>query len=154
MTKRGIELGTAGEHLVCADLLCRGHRAFMSAAGLPYDVVADIGGKLVRIAVKSTSKPKERPGRAGSKFRYRFMLFRAARHSSGEYSRQLYTRAECDVIAMVALDTKRVAYMSVDASPQIMWIEADTEQAEYRSGKSLKTIRGFDEFKLEDVAAW
>lgn len=154
MTKRAMELGTAGEHLVCADLLCRGHRAFMSAAGLPYDVIADVDGRLVRVAVKATSAPRERPGRGGSKYRYGFNIFRAARHSNGAHTRQLYTRAECDLVALVALDIKRIAYLKVETAPQTMWIEAPTEQPAWRSGKALKTIKDFDDFNLEDALKW
>jgi hypothetical protein len=36
-------MGKAAEHLVCADLLMKGYNAFLSAQGLPYDVVIDQG---------------------------------------------------------------------------------------------------------------
>jgi hypothetical protein len=40
---RELEMGKAAEHLVCADLLMKGYNAFLSAQGLPYDVVIDQG---------------------------------------------------------------------------------------------------------------
>ena len=64
---RSIEIGTAAEHLVCCDLLLAGTVAFMSSAGLPYDVVANLNGRLIRIAVKSTLRAKPRPAREGSR---------------------------------------------------------------------------------------
>jgi hypothetical protein len=47
MNGQAIVLGTAGEHLVCADLISKGHLAFLTAAGLPYDVIADINDSIV-----------------------------------------------------------------------------------------------------------
>lgn len=37
--------GAAGEHLVCADLLLQGYRAFLSDQNCPYDVAVDVGGQ-------------------------------------------------------------------------------------------------------------
>ncbi len=34
-----LAVGKAGEYLVCADLILRGHVAFPSEQGLPYDIV-------------------------------------------------------------------------------------------------------------------
>jgi hypothetical protein len=55
---RELEMGKAAEHLVCADLLMKGYNAFLSDQGLPYDVVIDLGRRLVRVQVKGTAKPK------------------------------------------------------------------------------------------------
>ena len=57
--------GAAGEHLVCADLLMLGYRAFLADQNCPYDVAVDVGGRLIRIQVKSTRKAKALPQRAG-----------------------------------------------------------------------------------------
>jgi hypothetical protein len=40
---RALELGKAAEHIVCADLILAGYRAFLADQGLPYDVVFDQG---------------------------------------------------------------------------------------------------------------
>ena len=56
-------IGVAGEHLVCFDLITRGFTCFMTEQGLPYDVIADINGKLVKVQVKTTRTHSETPQR-------------------------------------------------------------------------------------------
>ena len=34
-----LQIGKAGEYLVCADLILKGYIAFLSEQGLPYDVI-------------------------------------------------------------------------------------------------------------------
>ena len=60
-------IGVAGEHLVCFDLITRGFTCFMTEQGLPYDVIADINGKLVKVQVPFS--PQYVPGcfRVGSR---------------------------------------------------------------------------------------
>ena len=41
-----LEVGKAAEHLVCADLITSGYRAFLSDQGLPYDILVDIDGRV------------------------------------------------------------------------------------------------------------
>ena len=41
-----LELGKAAEHLVVADLILSGYRAYLTEQGLPYDVVVDHEGIL------------------------------------------------------------------------------------------------------------
>lgn len=94
--------GGAAEHLVCADLLLQGFRAFMTDQNCPYDVAVDLG-RLIRIQVKSTRQPRtvsgsERPG-------YRFRIGRSA--GSG---RKTYAEGAFELIACVALDTRLIAY--------------------------------------------
>jgi hypothetical protein len=74
-----LELGKAAEHLVCADLILRGYRAFLSDQGLPYDVLVEAGQRLVRIQVKATRGPKNpQPGMRRS-IGYFFNLRRAGK---------------------------------------------------------------------------
>jgi len=42
-----LQIGKAGEYLVCADLILKGFIAYPSEQGLPYDVFLDIDGKLI-----------------------------------------------------------------------------------------------------------
>ena len=151
MTKNANEIGAAGEHIVCADLLLSGHRATLSAASLSYDVIADIGGKLFRIAVKSTQKPKCRPGRPLSKKRYGFIIQRGKRISTGKTVRQDYTAEDCDLIAVVGLDIRRVAYFRQSECPKIIWLEADTPFGSAKFGKDQILIKGFDDYTLESA---
>ena len=58
-----LQIGKAGEYLVCADLILKGYIAFLSEQGLPYDVLLDNGNKLVKIQVKTTQSYKSIPQR-------------------------------------------------------------------------------------------
>lgn len=148
MSKRGIELGTAGEHLVCADLLLAGHRAFLVAAGLPYDVIADVDGRLYRVAVKSTELAVPRPGRPLSKRRYGFRVLRSKRLASGKCQTSPYSAAECDLVALVGLDIRRVAYFAIAHCPKMVWLEAETEQPRNGFGRAGGEIRRFEDLTL------
>ena len=53
-----LQIGKAGEYLVCADLILKGFIAFPSEQGLPYDVLLDTGEKLLRVQVKTTERPR------------------------------------------------------------------------------------------------
>ena len=60
-----LEIGKAAEHLVCYDLLLKGYNAFLSDQGLPYDIIVDLGSRILRVQVKGTRRPKNpMPGRA------------------------------------------------------------------------------------------
>lgn len=58
-----MQAGKAGEYLVCADLILKGFVAYPSEQGLPYDVVLDCGGKLLKVQVKATRTHKQTPQR-------------------------------------------------------------------------------------------
>ena len=55
-SSRQLQIGKAGEYLVCADLIMKGFIAFPSEQGLPYDVLLDNGKKLLKVQVKTTEK--------------------------------------------------------------------------------------------------
>lgn len=50
------EWGRAAEHLVVADLILQGIPAFLVSGSLPYDVIADFGGRRLRVQVKATHR--------------------------------------------------------------------------------------------------
>jgi hypothetical protein len=106
LSHRALEIGKAAEHLVCADLILSGHRAFLTDQGLPYDVVFDHGGRLLRVQVKSTSVSRPVPGRPGSPLSYIFHVRRA-----GRGARRIIGNDEFDLLALVALDIRVVAYV-------------------------------------------
>ena len=109
--ERALELGKAAEHLVCADLILSGHRAFLTDQGLPYDVVFDHGGRLLRVQVKSTGKPRPVPHRPGSAPAYQFYIRRA-----GKGGKRIIGNDEFDLLALVALDIRVVAYLPIGPS--------------------------------------
>lgn len=98
--------GAAGEHLVCADLLLRGIRAFRTEGIAPYDVAAEWHDRLVRIQVKATKGPKPYPQR-GQQHIVGYVW--TARRGKGAV--RVYGPDEADLFALVALDTRQIAYV-------------------------------------------
>lgn len=100
---RELQIGKAAEHLVCAELILQGFNAFLADAGLPYDVVVDIGGRgLLRLQVKATlGEYKRKDGRASA---YRFGLRKGRNY-------QRIPVGAVDAFAFVALDIRKVAYV-------------------------------------------
>lgn len=99
--------GIAAEHLVCADLLLSGYRAFLADQNCPYDVAVEHDGRLIRVQVKATRKAKPTPGRPDSQPCYQWHARRA-----GKGGLRTYADSDFDVIALVALDVKVIAYRS------------------------------------------
>jgi hypothetical protein len=103
---RETEFATAAEHLVCADIILAGHSASLVGPTMRYDVLADVNNKLIRIQVKATSGFREVPGRPGSSQTYIFYCRRA-----GVKKNRLIKDDEFDVLALVAMDRKQIAYV-------------------------------------------
>lgn len=98
--------GTAAEHLVCADLLLHGYRAFLADQNCPYDVAVDLGGRLVRLQVKATRGQRSIPQRREHIPAYMWHVRRA-----GKGGKRLYRQGDFDLLALVALDIRRIAYL-------------------------------------------
>ena len=94
-----LQIGKAGEHLVCCDLIQKGYNAFLADQGLPYDVLVDTDIGIKRIQVKTTNA-EEKDG-------YHFSLRTAKRAS------RLIKMEDMDYIAFVFLPKKRVQYIPV-----------------------------------------
>lgn len=107
-----LEVGKAAEHLVVADLILSGYRAFLSDQGLPYDVIIDDGGELYRVQVKATRRLKPVPQRSAYTPGYLFHTRRA-----GKGGRRRYKGDEFDLFALVALDIRVIAYMRFSDIP-------------------------------------
>ncbi|MGO4672943.1 group I intron-associated PD-(D/E)XK endonuclease [Bosea sp. 2YAB26] len=117
---RSLEIGTAGEYLTCADLILLGYRAFPVAQGLPYDIIVDVAGTMLRVAVKSTQRASERPARENSRLCYQFCITRSRRTSDGKTDARPYLSDDVDVVAMCALDLRAVAYCHIRECAQSM----------------------------------
>ena len=87
-----LQVGKAGEYLVCCDLVMKGFVAFLSEQGLPYDVLLDNGSKLLKIQVKTCSGPRTIPQRATDTKAY---IFNIKRH--GKNNVQRYKDNEVDI---------------------------------------------------------
>lgn len=102
-----LQIGKAGEYLVCADLILNGFIAFPSEQGLPFDVVLNMDGRLLKVQVKTTRASKFTPQRKTSIPAYIFHI-----GNNGKMNRRKrYDSNQVDIFALVALDTKRIAYI-------------------------------------------
>jgi hypothetical protein len=104
MKSRELNIGTAGEHLVVADLLLKNVDAFITGQGMNYDVVADMEGRLIRIQVKTTMQKRLMSQRANPIY-----FFHIKR--TGKGGTRFYTHKDFDVYALVALDIRQVFYL-------------------------------------------
>ncbi len=153
-----LQVGKAAEHLACASLLLQGFNAFLSEAGLPYDILVDYKGKFYKIQVKSTCKMiKSRPKKNGTTYAstYRFAV------RKGRVMQRKIKLDTCDFLALVALDIKAVAFVPVSIMNRQdgyskQCIELKTRRIKYKKGdagpdpnKFGKFIEDYYEFKVE-----
>lgn len=143
-----LQIGKAGEYLVCADLICRGYIAYPSEQGLPYDVVLDANGRLLKVQVKTTRTYKQTPQRVGNVNTYGFNVKRR-----GKGNRSRTTFETCDLFAFVALDRRIVGYLPNRQVKQTMFFRVDALRGTYRDEKINTPIRGryLSDLKLEDA---
>lgn len=121
-----LAFGSAGEHLVCADQLLAGRRAFLAGAGLPYDVIVEGDARLYRVQVKSqvgaTATNRQKNGIPSYVFQIRRMTNR------GEIQ---YADNEIDVVALVGLDDRGVGYVPASHVLRIMTVRSERHRGEY-----------------------
>jgi hypothetical protein len=121
-----LQIGKAGEYLVCADLILKGFISFPSEQGLPYDVLLDNGEKLLKIQVKTTEKYKTIPQRKTDSKAYIFNIKRA-----GNKGKTRYQDDEIDIFALVCLDTMSIGYLKNSDMPETINIRVDKLRGEY-----------------------
>lgn len=131
--------GRAGEHLVCAELLKAGYECFLAEGKAPYDIVADVNGRLVRIQVKTTSGVKLCPQRQNQTPVYAYGARRV-----GKLQRKGYEPGQADLIAYVALDSHAIAYMPAERVAQSIVFRL----REYEDQYYCKTGMFMDQFPL------
>lgn len=128
-----LQVGKAGEYLVCFDLIMKGFVAYPSEQGLPYDLVLDTGNKMLKIQVKTTREPRTMPQREDD---YKAYLFQVKRCGKG--SKNHYANDEVDVFALVALDTKQVGYILNGDMPMSITLRCDDMRGTYYDEQGLK----------------
>lgn len=106
-------LGKSGEHLVCSDILAHNIPCFIVEGKSHYDLIADLNGKLLKIQVKATATYKNCPNRENATPAY---MFNARKYGKG--GRLSYQKGDADIVAYVALDKKKIAYMRADKIAQ------------------------------------
>lgn len=139
--QNALEIGKAAEYIVCADVILQGFRAFPSDQGLPYDVVIDTGSRMLRVQVRSSTRPRNvnAQGR-NERLAYSFHVRRVGKTHTARL-----TNADCDLVALVALDLRVVAYLPIAEVGQ-------TVQLLPPGGEPLKSMRtawqSIDQFPL------
>lgn len=92
-------VGLQGEHLVICDLISLGFVAFQGQAGLPYDLILDIGDTLLRVQVKSSASP--------TPTKKNLYTFRVNPKTKANNKRSLH---RVDLYAFVALGLNEIYY--------------------------------------------
>ncbi len=131
-----LQIGKAGEYMVCADLILKGFVSFLSEQGLPYDVLLDTGDRLLKVQVKTTVKPRAVPQRNKESFAYIFNIKRA-----GKGGKTRYTNNEIDLFALVCLDTMSVGYLLADKMPETLNIRIDSLRGSYYDEDGIATYK-------------
>ena len=102
-----LQIGKAGEHFVCYDLIIQGFNAFLADQGLPFDVLVEKDGILKRIQVKTTTRIRDRRNKAQGKV-YKYQTRR------GRQSKSTIKPGETDYFAFVAMDIREIAYIRTE----------------------------------------
>ena len=139
-----MQLGKAGEHLVCADLILKGYVAFLSEQGLAYDVLLDSGKKLIKIQVKTTQSYKLIPQRNIDTKAYIFNIKRCGKGNS-----QRYKNDEIDIFALVCLDTKKIGYIKNCDMPDTINLRVDSLAGSYYDEKGVLNYKKIIELSKE-----
>jgi hypothetical protein len=105
-----LEFGKAAEHLIVADLILSGYRAYLTDQGIPYEAVIDYNGRLFRVQMKADREVKPIPQAGAIGTGYLFNVRRAGRRG-----RRTYADNEFDILALVAMDIRVVAYLPFDS---------------------------------------
>jgi hypothetical protein len=106
-----LQIGKAGEYLVCADLILKGFIAFPSEQGLPFDVVLNNNGQLLKVQVKTTRAAKHISQRKSDIPAYIFHIGINGSGARNKKRRIKYDKNQVDLFALVVLDSNRIAYL-------------------------------------------
>lgn len=134
-----LEIGRASEHLVVADLITQGFRAFLTDQGLPYDVIVDVNGLLRRVQVKAACFARD----ANCKGRSKRICYNWFVRRQGKGGRKRLSDSTCDIIALVALDVRRVAYVPVFACSTTVSLSLEPEPGQF--GYTISELEDFQQ---------
>lgn len=137
-----LQCGKAGEYLVCADLILSGHIAFPSEQGLPFDVVAEVCGRLIRMQVKTTRTVRSIPGRDKHQPGYLFHIKR-----NGKGGKKTYSPGAVDLFALVALDSKEIGYLAPADVSQTMIFRSPFLEGNYLDEKHAERATRIKELR-------
>lgn len=141
-----LQIGKAGEYLVCADLILKGFTAYPSEQGLPYDVVLDIDGKLIKVQVKTTETYRSVPQRNTDSKAYIFNVKR-----KGKNGNKRYDNDEVDLFALVCLNNKAVGYIKNTDMPDTLNLRVDELRGTYHDEQGIKRFEKCNELKKQGM---
>ncbi len=106
-----LSLGIAAEHLVCFDVIMQGYTAFMTDQTCAYDIIVVINRVIrpLRVQVKATRSQRSIPQRKGHIPAYMWSVRRAGKGGARNYDNN-----EFDILALVAIDIAKIAYLIPD----------------------------------------
>ncbi len=145
---RAMELGKAGEHLVAADLILKGYRCFLSYQVLPYALVVEAPEGLKRVQVRSSLQPRNvnSTGR-NARIAYSWNVRRRGRDGKGSR----LSNSHCDLVALVALDIKAIAYLPVNFAGATVQLIPPGEGHKTKARHGWGWSRNISEFPFEDA---
>lgn len=129
-----MQIGKAGEYLVCVDLILNGYIAYPSEQGLPYDLILDDKGKLYKIQVKTTRKYSYLPQRKDDIPAYLFKIG----INGKKQNNKIYKANQVDIFAIVALDSKEIAYIPYSKQRTSMSIRVTKFRGQYHNEQGSK----------------
>lgn len=118
--------GRIGEHLAAADIMMHGYECFQSAQGMPYDLIADIGGLLKKVQVKTTQSVRSVPQRVEHIPAHLFWINRC-----GKGGKACYPPGEIDLFALVSLEEKSVGYIAAGKLPRTFFVRSEKFRGQY-----------------------
>lgn len=132
--------GVVGEHLVCADIIASGYLAHITTQGSIYDIIAEVGGELLRVQAKTTVFERDLTSAARtSAMGYSWYVRRRGKAGS-----KRLTDEEADVIALVALDGPWIAYLEPRYCGQtVQMMSPRRPMRESRQGTQLRRVDAF-----------
>jgi len=96
-------MGQAGEYLVAAEIIARGHICLTTPPKVKYDLVADVDDQLIKIQVKTINLPRK-ASKTG-KLVYEFSLKKNRNKSTA------YAKEDVDGFALVAFNQRQIAFV-------------------------------------------
>jgi len=118
-TTSDLKIGLAAEFIVCADLILKGYNAFLTLQSCSYDVCVEVNNKIFRIQVKATRKPHLQYQR---KTPYKVYMWHIKRRGRG--NKRKFKFEDYDILALVALDVKKIAYVLFENKLTVIHLRA------------------------------
>lgn len=143
-----LQIGKAGEYLVCADLILNGHIAFLSEQGLPFDIVLDYNNKLYKVQVKTTRNPKNVLQRKSNIPAY---IYHVGLNGKNQ-KRKKYEIGHVDIFALVALDTKRIGYLPYFDTQTTMNFRVPELKGNYHDEQGIKKKNDVIELRQKGIS--